>query len=214
MSELFSGGLSNYLYYCALPTSVERHVDNTVASNDEATGHGALHIRGSNSSSSTSSLEPREVLLRIYGQVQGEQVDIQSLVAESVIFTVLSERKLGPKLYGVFPGGRLEEYIPVRLRLPLLVCRCDIVHVSSSSVRLCMWYNKRVLSHLLPPSVSVSAVLGTAEPRRQRTHRRTDGRHARAPSAAVQGADVDLGDHAEMVVCHQTGRLVQVVVSA
>jgi choline/ethanolamine kinase len=35
-------------------------------------------------------------------------------VNESVIFTLLSERKLGPKLMGVFNGGRLEEYIPVR----------------------------------------------------------------------------------------------------
>ncbi|CAG2184163.1 unnamed protein product, partial [Oppiella nova] len=27
---------------------------------------------------------------------------------------LLSERRLGPKLYGVFAGGRLEEYIPSR----------------------------------------------------------------------------------------------------
>jgi choline/ethanolamine kinase len=26
---------------------------------------------------------------------------------------LLSERKLGPKLHGVFPGGRIEEFIPV-----------------------------------------------------------------------------------------------------
>ena len=32
---------------------------------------------------------------------------------ENVIFTILSERKLGPKLLGVFAGGRIEEYIPV-----------------------------------------------------------------------------------------------------
>jgi hypothetical protein len=29
------------------------------------------------------------------------------------VFTLLSERKLGPKLHGIFPGGRIEQYIPV-----------------------------------------------------------------------------------------------------
>ena len=35
-------------------------------------------------------------------------------ITESVIFTLLAERRLGPKLYGIFPGGRLEEFIQVR----------------------------------------------------------------------------------------------------
>ncbi|KAB7498111.1 Choline/ethanolamine kinase [Armadillidium nasatum] len=78
------GGLSNHLYYCALPSSV------TPAAN-----------------------EPSEVLVRFYGQVHGEGA-LESLLAESVIFTLLSERRLGPRLYGVFPGGRLEQYIPAR----------------------------------------------------------------------------------------------------
>ena len=38
---------------------------------------------------------------------------ITGIVMENVIFTILSERKLGPRLMGVFAGGRLEEYIPV-----------------------------------------------------------------------------------------------------
>lgn len=67
---------------------------------------GAVPIRG----------EPRQVLLRIYGQVHGERA-LEGLITESVIFTLLSERRLGPKLHGVFPGGRIEEYIPAR---PLL----------------------------------------------------------------------------------------------
>ncbi|KAK6010150.1 hypothetical protein OSTOST_24848, partial [Ostertagia ostertagi] len=50
------------------------------------------------------------VLLRVYFNPETEN----HLVAESVIFTLLSERHLGPKLYGIFSGGRLEEYIPVR----------------------------------------------------------------------------------------------------
>ncbi|KAM9072611.1 choline/ethanolamine kinase isoform 1-T1 [Megaptera novaeangliae] len=57
--------------------------------------------------------EPREVLLRLYGAIlQG----VDSLVLESVMFAILAERSLGPQLYGVFPEGRLEQYIPVRAR--------------------------------------------------------------------------------------------------
>lgn len=55
--------------------------------------------------------EPSQVLMRMYGQIPSE--GNESTVTESVICTLLSERNLGPKLYGVFPGGRLEEYIPV-----------------------------------------------------------------------------------------------------
>lgn len=41
---------------------------------------------------------------------------VDSLVLESVMFAILAERSLGPQLYGVFPEGRLEQYIPVRAR--------------------------------------------------------------------------------------------------
>lgn len=82
-----SGGLSNWLYNVQLP-------------------EGATPVRG----------EPRQVLLRFYGQVHGERA-LEGLITESVIFTLLSERNLGPKLHGVFPEGRIEEYIPAR---PLL----------------------------------------------------------------------------------------------
>ncbi|XP_011640620.1 choline/ethanolamine kinase isoform X2 [Pogonomyrmex barbatus] len=82
-----SGGLSNWLYNVQLP-------------------EGTVPIRG----------EPRQVLIRLYGQVHGERA-LEGLITESVIFTLLSERKLGPKLHGIFPGGRIEEYIPAR---PLL----------------------------------------------------------------------------------------------
>ncbi len=53
------------------------------------------------------------MLLRIYGQIHGEQA-LESVLTESVVFTLLSERKLGPKLHGIFPGGRIEQYIPAR----------------------------------------------------------------------------------------------------
>lgn len=59
-----------------------------------------------------------QVLLRIYGQVHGERA-MDAIVTESVIFTLLSERRLGPKLYGVFSGGRIEEYIHVSYPLSL-----------------------------------------------------------------------------------------------
>ncbi|CAL4121990.1 unnamed protein product, partial [Meganyctiphanes norvegica] len=79
-----TGGLTNHLYYCGLPENHTPHGD-----------------------------EPSEVLLRVYGRMHSEH-DLQAILTESVIFTLLSERELGPKLYGVFPGGRLEQYIPAR----------------------------------------------------------------------------------------------------
>uniref|UniRef100_A0A8C5JQ82 ethanolamine kinase n=1 Tax=Junco hyemalis TaxID=40217 RepID=A0A8C5JQ82_JUNHY len=55
--------------------------------------------------------EPRQVLLRVYGAIlQG----VDSLVLESVMFAILAERALGPRLFGVFPQGRLEQYLPSR----------------------------------------------------------------------------------------------------
>ncbi|KAG9329342.1 hypothetical protein JZ751_008158 [Albula glossodonta] len=38
----------------------------------------------------------------------------EAMVLESVMFAILAERELGPKLYGIFPQGRLEQYIPSR----------------------------------------------------------------------------------------------------
>ncbi|KAJ8269259.1 hypothetical protein COCON_G00118660 [Conger conger] len=55
--------------------------------------------------------EPRQVLLRVYGAILR---DVDSLVLESVMFAILAERQLGPRLYGVFPAGRLEQYMPSR----------------------------------------------------------------------------------------------------
>lgn len=52
------------------------------------------------------------MLLRIYGRTHGEQA-LETVLTDTVVFTLLSERKLGPKLHGIFPGGRIEQYIPV-----------------------------------------------------------------------------------------------------
>ncbi|XP_069865586.1 choline kinase alpha isoform X2 [Dipodomys merriami] len=66
--------------------------------------------------------EPRTVLLRLYGAIL--KMGTEAMVLESVMFAILAERSLGPKLYGIFPQGRLEQFIPSRrldteeLRLP------------------------------------------------------------------------------------------------
>lgn len=52
------------------------------------------------------------MLLRIYGRTHGEQA-LETVLTDTVVFTLLSERQLGPKLHGIFPGGRIEQYIPV-----------------------------------------------------------------------------------------------------
>jgi len=59
----------------------------------------------------TTSTEPRKVLLRIYGEAH--QKHRGTLLIDSVVCTLLSERKLGPHVYGIFPDGRLEEFVEV-----------------------------------------------------------------------------------------------------
>ena len=50
---------------------------------------------------------PQQVVLRIYGCLYGE------LVGNTHALALLSERKVGPKLYAIFPEGRLEQFLPV-----------------------------------------------------------------------------------------------------
>ncbi|XP_041780494.1 choline kinase A2 isoform X3 [Anopheles merus] len=131
-----SGGLSNFLYYVSLP---EHHYYGNNNNNNSggkkshpnsrrgsfATDHHTATktaTKARNGSkrarkdSGASLLEPKEVLLRIYGQTHGEHA-LETMLTESVVFTLLSERKLGPKLHGIFPGGRIEQYIPARALL-------------------------------------------------------------------------------------------------
>lgn len=112
-----SGGLSNFLYYVALPEETTKMATYARDSSPESEPDTRLS-RGSlaRSASFISSDEPKKVLLRIYGQVHGERA-MDAIVTESVIFTLLSERRLGPKLHGVFSGGRIEEFLLAR---PLL----------------------------------------------------------------------------------------------
>lgn len=51
------------------------------------------------------------MLLRIYGQIIREHAIM--VLTDSVIFALLAEKGMGPKLYGVFTTGRVEEYVPV-----------------------------------------------------------------------------------------------------
>uniref|UniRef100_I3MHG9 Ethanolamine kinase n=1 Tax=Ictidomys tridecemlineatus TaxID=43179 RepID=I3MHG9_ICTTR len=94
-------GLSNMLFQCSLPDTMATVGD-----------------------------EPRKVLLRLYGailqmrscnkegseqaQKENEFQGAEAMVLESVMFAILAERSLGPKLYGIFPQGRLEQFIPSR----------------------------------------------------------------------------------------------------
>ena len=88
-----SEGLSNLIFFVGLPPNIKTH-----------------------------DREPRQVLLRIFGNTlmpleqETPESFITGIVTENVIFAILSERKLGPRLMGVFAGGRLEEYIPVILK--------------------------------------------------------------------------------------------------
>ncbi|KAF7264841.1 hypothetical protein GWI33_022131, partial [Rhynchophorus ferrugineus] len=82
---IVTGGLSNLLYHISLPANLYDSYDDTKKHHNE----------------------PKEVLIRIYGQTHGEGA-LEALITESVIFTLLSERGLGPKLHGIFPGGRIE----------------------------------------------------------------------------------------------------------
>lgn len=72
--------------------------------------------------------EPVKVLLRIYGQIIQESPE--TVLTDSVIFALLAEKCMGPKLYGVFTGGRVEEYVPSRhlyteeLRKPEISAGC------------------------------------------------------------------------------------------
>lgn len=132
-----SGGLSNFLYYVSLPDGPQQSTATAAAvvagsgspivankrprkdSGDHNKHHHHHHPKTARTSSSSSSLgeeslhgEPKEVLLRIYGQSHGDHA-LEAMLTESVVFALLSERRLGPRLHGIFPGGRIEQYIPV-----------------------------------------------------------------------------------------------------
>ncbi|KAI4454739.1 choline/ethanoalamine kinase [Holotrichia oblita] len=109
-----SGGLSNLLYYISLPESMTKTP--AVLAQQSSTSNSTISVRRNSGNNQQDSEPPNSVLIRIYGQTHGDR-NMEHLLTESVIFTLLSERGLGPKLYGLFPGGRIEQYIDAR---PLL----------------------------------------------------------------------------------------------
>ncbi|GMT21653.1 hypothetical protein PFISCL1PPCAC_12950, partial [Pristionchus fissidentatus] len=70
--------------------------------------------------------------LRVYCNPEIES----HLVDETTIFTILSERKLGPKLYGNFDGGRLEEYIESRS------LTCEEISIPAKSAKIAIELTK------------------------------------------------------------------------
>ena len=64
--------------------------------------------------------EPTDVLFRIHGEVLSTSTD--SLLNNTIVTALLAERRLGPKLYAVFPGGRIEEFMHVGFDVCLRVC--------------------------------------------------------------------------------------------
>lgn len=64
--------------------------------------------------------EPCQVIVRLYGSAILQNIDDPRLLgddAEIIIFNILANIGLGPKLLGVFTKGRIEEFIPVRLTI-------------------------------------------------------------------------------------------------
>lgn len=54
-------------------------------------------------------------ICHLFGRIYGEahQQHRSTLLVDSIVCTLLSERKLGPQVYGIFPDGRVEEFIEV-----------------------------------------------------------------------------------------------------
>lgn len=82
--ERIDGGLTNHLFLCSLPSGMKK---DTVCVN--------------------------KVLLRLYGATYSEMSENRfRMLEECLICGLLAEKSMGPSLYGIFPEGRLEQYIP------------------------------------------------------------------------------------------------------
>jgi choline/ethanolamine kinase len=53
--------------------------------------------------------EPNNILLRLYGENNNKNSSV--LLKDVVVSAMMSDNQLGPKLYGIFPSGRLEQLI-------------------------------------------------------------------------------------------------------
>jgi len=81
-----SGGFTNQLYYCAISKPVQPIGD-----------------------------EPQEVAIRLYGGKHFINVGCEEneRLTDVVIALLVSQYKLGPKIYGLFEGGQIQQYYKV-----------------------------------------------------------------------------------------------------
>ncbi|RWS18056.1 hypothetical protein B4U79_03990 [Dinothrombium tinctorium] len=85
----------------------------------------------------TSKREPSKVLVRFYGNEftgEGNRYKIVGEVVENVVFCLLAERNLGPKLYGIFDGGRIEEFIESRNMTTEEILESDTLQTLASKI--------------------------------------------------------------------------------
>ena len=81
-----SGGMTNQLYYCAINKQIKSIND-----------------------------EPQEVAIRLYGgkHFNNYDCDGNERLTDVIIALLVSENKLGPKIYGLFESGQIQKYYKV-----------------------------------------------------------------------------------------------------
>jgi len=86
--ERLCGGLTNQLYYCAISKPLKPVCN-----------------------------EPQEVAIRLYGEKHYNNLDCgqNERLTDVVIALLVSEYKLGPKIYGLFENGQIQQYYKVRV---------------------------------------------------------------------------------------------------
>ncbi|KAL0968141.1 hypothetical protein UPYG_G00262890 [Umbra pygmaea] len=117
--SIIRGGLSNKLFLCALP-------DHQTSVGDEPRNvllrlYGAILqvcIKKTENATLSDSTKPYTMSCNKGEQRQSNKENLfqgaEAMVLESVMFAILAERELGPRLYGIFPQGRLEQFVPSR----------------------------------------------------------------------------------------------------
>jgi hypothetical protein len=81
-----SGGFTNQLYYCAISKPMQPNGD-----------------------------EPQEVAIRLYGgkHFNNLNCDGNERLTDVIIALLVSQNKLGPKIYGIFESGQIQHYYKV-----------------------------------------------------------------------------------------------------
>ena len=82
-----SGGLTNQLYYCAIINKCEKEA------------------------------VPQEVAIRLYGHKYYDSCDNENneRLSDVIIGLMVSEKDLGPKIYGIFEEGQIQQFYKVNL---------------------------------------------------------------------------------------------------